>query len=223
MTLDDAIAVCEEHGKLVVTPRDNDKRLWTHCIRGHAFDEANTYRAKNGTRRCRKCRAEKMAAARQLIAPPKYGRPLEQRLLANRNISESGCWEWLGRLNRGGYGQIKHNAKLVSVHRASYVLWIGTIPSGLCVCHVCDNRRCFNPAHLFVGTQAENIQDRDRKGRGNSAGNLPRGAAHRCAKLSEEAVRFILSSDMTNAELARRFGVNRNAIRYQKIKAGGRG
>lgn len=102
----------------------------------------------------------------------------------------SGCWEWTG-TTRCGYGRIvvgsrvdgtRHNE---SAHRLSYILSFGEIPDGMEVCHKCDNPACINPAHLFLGTKQDNVNDRQKKGRNiNFVGEeQPR------AKLTKKAVK----------------------------------
>lgn len=123
------------------------------------------------------------------------------------------CWAWRGRLNYSGYGITgiggRRNAR---AHRVAYELARGEIPPGLVVCHRCDNPKCCNPAHLFLGTQADNNRDRHAKGRSK---NLDRGELHPKAKLSGAQVnemRRLRGEGWTQQKLADRFGVSRGNV-----------
>ena len=84
--------------------------------------------------------------------------------------AETGCWDWVACLTESGYGQFGFNGKRRKAHRVSYELHVGPIPEGegchkICVCHKCDNPKCVNPAHLFLGTYQDNVNDKIAKGR----------------------------------------------------------
>jgi hypothetical protein len=89
--------------------------------------------------------------------------------------NDNGCWEFTGRLNTMGYGQIVYQGKFQLIHRISWRLNKGKIPNGLFVLHRCDNPLCFNPDHLFLGTQQDNLSDMRAKGRDYKVGRDYKG------------------------------------------------
>jgi hypothetical protein len=80
------------------------------------------------------------------------------------------CWPWTGSVSSSGYGSLTHAGRGIKAHRRAWELTNGAIPPGdgphgTCVCHRCDNPLCCNPAHLFLGTTADNTHDMIAKGR----------------------------------------------------------
>lgn len=125
--------------------------------------------------------------------------------------SEGDCWVWIASKMKTGYGQINtRDGRVITAHRFSYQLHKGDIPSGMFVCHTCDNRACVNPDHLWLGTAKDNSQDMLRKGRGIS--NPVRGSKNHAAKLTEKQVAQIYTSDKSHTEIAKQFGVTASCV-----------
>ena len=125
----------------------------------------------------------------------KWHKGHNRRLVVHYRIDEpSGCWVWLGELNTGGYGTIRHMGKSVKAHRWVYVKHVGVIPDGMELDHLCRNRACVNPEHLEPVTRTENIR---------------RGLL---TKLTIENVDEIFKSSESRKVLAARFGVTKAAI-----------
>jgi hypothetical protein len=123
------------------------------------------------------------------------------------------CKQCQGYKNRDGYGVVRRNGRLYLAHRLAWEDVFGIIPEGMCVCHKCDNPACINVDHLFLGTQKDNMLDSVNKGRCTILLGL-KGEKHPRAKLTEAAVRFIRSSDLTRRALARMFGVAKSQIDF---------
>ena len=95
-----------------------------------------------------------------------------------------GCWIWEANRTALGYGRFHLGRKTLGAHRVAWALYRGPIPEGLCVLHNCpdgDNPSCVNPAHLWLGTQLDNVRDRHAKGRDGRSG----GFRHRCHRGAE--------------------------------------
>jgi hypothetical protein len=99
---------------------------------------------------------------------PKTIEGLSIKLKEMTLVKESGCHEFVGPLNPKGYGKIRFAGKHLRAHRVAYQLAFGEIPKGLLVCHKCDNPKCINSDHLFLGSAKDNAVDRKNKGRGNN-------------------------------------------------------
>jgi len=134
------------------------------------------------------------------------------------------CWEWKASKGSRGYGHFRTYPTADRAHRVAWELTHhDPIPDGMCVCHVCDNPGCVNPAHLFVGTQGDNVRDSWAKGRGKH--QVHTGEDHPMAKLTETDVKFIrhwAKRGYTLQEIGDVFGVSFQTISRIKLRNGWR-
>ena len=154
-----------------------------------------------------------------------------------------GCWIWEGARRSRRYGIIKVRGKAEAAHRISWMVYRGDIPDGMHVLHHCDTPLCVNPDHLFLGTHQDNMDDKERKGRGNRATGLRNGRytkpertcrgdnhpARRIlglragerngrAKLTRDHILAIRASDLSSRKLAQAYEVSKTTI--GKIRKG---
>lgn len=133
--------------------------------------------------------------------------------------NEFGCWIWTGRNKTGtknkgkDYGQIMIKGRKILVHRLTYLLFKGDPKEGF-VCHKCDIPACINPEHLFLGTQSDNMRDREIKGRANH----PRGDAHLNSKLTQAQALAILNDARKHDCIAKEFNVSVYHVRNIKYR-----
>lgn len=136
-------------------------------------------------------------------------------------VDKSGdCWLWTRKVNRDGYGRFGGRGQNMFAHRFVWTITYGDIPKGLYICHACDNPRCVNPGHLFIGTLADNNEDMTIKGRRSkhlppngqkfTKGGQTAGTKNYNAKLTEDDVREIRrlrECGQKVSELSARYGV----------------
>ena len=118
------------------------------------------------------------------------------------------CWLWIASKTTSGYGKFVIRGKYIAAHRYAYTAMNGPVPDGMCVCHKCDNRACVNPAHLWLGSNDDNMADMADKQRS------PHGSQHMRSRLTPKAINDIrelhAAGGYTHRELARMFGVSRS-------------
>lgn len=136
----------------------------------------------------------------------KHGTLLER---FNENYSickDTGCWDWTGCFAVSGYGRMMFNYQNYRAHRLSYILHNGEIPDEMIICHKCDNKKCVNPEHLFIGTILDNVKDRVQKGRtarNEKSGNM---------KLTNKQVKQIRKRKMSLSMMAKKYNVAESTI-----------
>lgn len=130
---------------------------------------------------------------------------IKERFFEKVNVTDT-CHEWTSHIQENGYGQFSLNGKAQYAHRVAYELHNGKVEGNLFVLHRCDNRKCVNPAHLFLGTFNDNMKDmvvKKRQAHGMNNGH---------AKLTDENVQEIRNMSGTQSEIAKVFGVTRPLI-----------
>lgn len=125
------------------------------------------------------------------------------------------CWDWTGTVGKHGYGVLSlpdksgPTTKTVTAHRLSYEMHCGPIPPGMHVCHHCDNQRCVNPSHFFLGTAKENQADCAAKGR-TAWGE--KNANAKLTRLIVTEIRGLRASGITQQAVAQRYGIARQTV-----------
>lgn len=131
------------------------------------------------------------------------------------------CWPWLAYRDACGYGAVLYreqaesglSSAVLRAHRVSFLINVGPIADGLRVCHSCDNPPCVNPAHLFLGTQADNVRDMVTKGRKF----VMRGEGHPNAKITLADVAWIRwargYAGVPYGRIGRAYGIGKAAAR----------
>lgn len=129
----------------------------------------------------------------------------------------NGCWEWTGCLNDAGYGVLGRGGskRIIRAHRLAWLIMEGEIPEGMCLCHKCDNRKCVNTSHMFVGTRKDNNLDGRNKGR-MSKPPVRLGVDNNKAKLTPDKVRRIrneyAAGGTSHRKLGRKYGLDHSQI-----------
>lgn len=165
-------------------------------------------------------KVQRLAERRRAKRPEMRGlcvpraRPITERFTEKVRPHADGCHEWIGTLMPNGYGQVHLSGRTAYAHRVAWELAFGTIPRGMFVLHSCDNRKCVNPTHLWLGSFQDNMDDMTNKLR------HAHGARNGHAKLTVKHVRAIRAASGTHQAISQRFGVTQplvSMIRTRRI------
>lgn len=139
-----------------------------------------------------------------------YEEKIKERILRNIEIFPSGCWIWKSFKSKSGYAEITWKGEKKRTNRISFEVFKDKIPTGMYVCHTCDNPLCVNPDHLYIGTHQDNIDDKLKKGRQSKGKEIGR------SKLDEEKVneirRIAEKEEFSHERIGEIFGVSQSCI-----------
>lgn len=150
----------------------------------------------------------------EVLSNPETLASLKMRFAKKVRVGGEGeCWPWVAKAVASyGYGRMTAGrGRYLRAHQIAWALENGPIPEGSVVRHSCDNPWCCNPAHLSIGSIADNCSDATTRNRASAPPRMP-GAKHPRAKLTEASVQEIRSSAETLDALARRFGVSVKSV-----------
>ncbi len=161
------------------------------------------------------------ASAKMVASSLARRRPIKERFWEKAKIGPPDeCWEWQRCVHKPGYGRFRLYGSTEGAHRVAWMLSYGPIPPEMQVCHHCDNRRCVNPKHLFLGTVKDNVADMTSKGRAHyqkpGFHSTTTGEDNGWSKLTSDRVIEIRkaydSGTETGVSMAERFGVSQTTI-----------
>lgn len=179
---------------------DSDKyRLGKLCKYEHDYHGTGQSLRHKKYRWCVEC------VYTRIDRPPVVHLSLEDTFNLRVDKSED-CWNWTGGISKDGYGMFCWKLKYYKAHRLAYELahgW-GSLPNDLCICHHCDNRLCVRPDHLFLGTNADNVKDKLKKGRQPS----------KLLKQDVLDIRARYSQGVTQSQLAQEYKVEQTTISH---------
>lgn len=140
---------------------------------------------------------------------------LKKRFFSKVDVNDlTGCWEWTGCLNEKGYGRLTLDRKNWKAHRASYEAFVGPIPEGLTIDHLCRNRKCVKPEHLEAVPHRVNLMRGDTvTARNASVTHCPRGHEY-----SPENTKIQRKKSGTQSRICRECANYRGRLRWARKK-----